>query len=43
MRPRICRDHRPDSLEWGPFEGLGPDVVEGIRHIKAMGGPRLIL
>ena len=19
--------HRPDSLEWGPFEGLGPDIV----------------
>jgi len=23
--------HRPESLEWGPFEGLGPDVVEGAR------------
>ena len=21
--------HRPESLEWGPFEGLGPDLVEG--------------
>jgi dihydrofolate reductase len=35
--------HRPDSLEWGPFEGLGPDIVEGIRRIKAMDGPGLIL
>lgn len=35
--------HRPDSLEWGPFEGLGPDVVEGVRRIKAMDGPGLIL
>src|SRR6202022_3593136 len=35
--------HRPDSLEWGPFEGLGPDVVEGVRRIKAMAGPSLIL
>jgi dihydrofolate reductase len=35
--------HRPDSLEWGPFEGLGPDVVEGVRRIKAMDGPSLIL
>jgi len=34
--------HRPDSLEWGPFEGLGPDIVEGARHIKAMDGPGLI-
>jgi dihydrofolate reductase len=35
--------HRPDSLEWGPFKGLGPDIVEGVRHIKAMDGPGLIL
>ena len=35
--------HRPDSLEWGPFEGLGPDIVEGVRRIKAMDGPGLIL
>ena len=26
--------HRPDSLEWGPFEALGPDIVEGVRRIK---------
>ena len=35
--------HRPDSLEWGPFEGLGPDVVQAVRHIKAMDRPGLIL
>jgi dihydrofolate reductase len=35
--------HRPDSLEWGPFEGLGPDIIEGVRHIKAIDGPGLIL
>jgi dihydrofolate reductase len=35
--------HRPESLEWGPFEGLGPDIVEGIRRIKAQDGPGLIL
>ena len=35
--------HRPESLEWGPFEGLGPDVVEGIRRVKAQDGPGLIL
>ena len=22
---------RPESLEWGPFEGLGPDIVEDTR------------
>jgi dihydrofolate reductase len=35
--------HRPDSLAWGPFEGLGPDVVEDIRRIKSHNGPDLIL
>jgi dihydrofolate reductase len=35
--------HRPDSLEWGLFEGLGPDIVEGVRQNKAMDGPGLIL
>jgi dihydrofolate reductase len=35
--------HRPESLEWGPFEGLGPDVVAGIRRIKSQDGPGLIL
>ncbi len=23
--------HRPESLEWGPFEGLGPDIAGDIR------------
>jgi dihydrofolate reductase len=35
--------HRPESLAWGPFEGIGPDVVESIRRIKAQGGSDLIL
>ncbi|MBV9875673.1 MAG: dihydrofolate reductase family protein [Verrucomicrobia bacterium] len=35
--------HRPDSLEWGPVEDLGPDIVEGIRRIKSKGGPDLIV
>jgi dihydrofolate reductase len=35
--------HRPDSLEWGPSQGLGPDVVEGVRRIKANEGPDLIV
>jgi dihydrofolate reductase len=35
--------HRPESLEWGPFEGLGPDIVEGIRRIKSQDGLDLIL
>ena len=35
--------HRPESLEWGPFEGVGPDFVEGIRRIKSQDGPDLVL
>lgn len=35
--------HRPDSLEWGPFEAVGPDLVEGVRRIKAQDGPDLVL
>jgi dihydrofolate reductase len=35
--------HRPESLEWGPFEGVGPDLVEGIRRIKSQDGPDLLL
>jgi dihydrofolate reductase len=33
--------HRPDSLGWGPAEALGPDIVEGVRRIKAEDGPEL--
>jgi len=35
--------HRPESLEWGPFEGLGPDILEGIRRLKSQDGADLIL
>lgn len=35
--------HRPDSLEWGPFESLGQDIVDDIRRIKSQSGPDLIL
>jgi len=35
--------HRPESLEWGPFKSLGPNIVEDIRHIKSHSGPDLIL
>jgi len=40
---KFVATHRPESLEWGPFEGLGPDIVEGIRRIKSKGGPDLVL
>ncbi len=35
--------HHPESLAWGPSEGLGMDVVEGVRRIKSQDGPDLIV
>jgi len=35
--------HRPESLEWGPFERVGPDLVQDTRRIKSQDGPDLIL
>jgi dihydrofolate reductase len=35
--------HRPDTLAWGPVEDLGPDIVDGVRGIKAKDGPDLIV
>jgi dihydrofolate reductase len=35
--------HRPESLEWGPYEGVGPDIVDGVRRIKSQDGPNVIL
>ncbi len=34
---------RPESLEWGPCEAVGADLVEGIRRIKAKKGPDLVV
>ena len=36
--------HRPESLEWGPFEAVGPDVlVDSVRRIKAKSGPQIMV
>jgi dihydrofolate reductase len=35
--------HRPESLAWGPFESVGPNLVEDVRRIKASGGRDLIV
>jgi dihydrofolate reductase len=35
--------HRPESLAWGPFEGVGPDLVKGVRRIRSQDGPDLIV
>jgi len=40
---KFIATHRPESLEWGPVEGLGPHIIDGIRRIKSQDGPHLIL
>lgn len=35
--------HRPESLQWGPVEGLGGDAIEAIRQLKSTNGPDLVL
>ena len=35
--------HRPESLEWGPFEAIGSDLVDNVRRIKARNGPDLVV
>src|SRR5262245_54224319 len=40
---KFVATHRAESLAWGPFEGLGPDIVEGVRRIKSQDAPDLIL
>jgi dihydrofolate reductase len=40
---KFVATHRPESLEWGPVEPLGPDVADGVRRLKASDGPDLVL
>lgn len=35
--------HRPESLEWGPFQRVGPDLVGAVRNLKSSDGPDLIV
>jgi dihydrofolate reductase len=36
--------HHPDTLgAWGPVEPVGPDLVEGVRRIKSLDGPGLVV
>ena len=35
--------HHPESLAWGPAQGLGDDVADGVRRLRAGDGPDLIL
>ena len=40
---KFVATHRPESLAWGPFEAVGPDIVEGVRRIKSQDGATLVL
>jgi dihydrofolate reductase len=40
---KFVATHRSESLEWGPVEGIGPDIVEDVRRIKSHEGSNLIL
>jgi dihydrofolate reductase len=40
---KFVATHRPEGLEWGPSEAVGPDLVQGIRRIKSQDGPDLVL
>ncbi len=35
--------HRPQSLGWGPFQGLGADVVDRVQQLKQQDGENLVL
>ena len=35
--------HRPESLEWGPFEAIGSDIIDSVRGLKATDGADVIL
>ena len=35
--------HRPESLDWGPVEAVGPNLTEDIARIKGQEGPDLVM
>src|ERR1700743_2442048 len=34
--------HRPEGLEWGPFEAVGSDFIESVRGLKSQNGPDIL-
>jgi dihydrofolate reductase len=40
---KFVATHRPDSLGWGPAQGLGEDIIEGVCRIRSQDGPDLIV
>lgn len=35
--------HRGESLRWGPYEAVGPDLIAGVRALKSRSGPDIVL
>jgi dihydrofolate reductase len=35
--------HRPESLQWGPAQGLSGDIIEELRKLKLTEGPDLVI
>lgn len=35
--------HRPDTLDWGPAEPLGPDPIARLKELKQGDGPELLV
>ncbi|MCP5367526.1 MAG: dihydrofolate reductase family protein [Hyphomicrobiales bacterium] len=40
---KFVATHEPGTLAWGPAEGLGRDIVAGIRAARDRGGPDMIV
>jgi dihydrofolate reductase len=40
---KFVATHRPTTLAWGPAQGLGDDILAGIRRVQATDGPDLIV
>ena len=40
---KFVATHRPDSLAWGPVEGLGTDIAKAVGSVKASEGSDLVV
>lgn len=40
---KFVATHRPEGLEWGPVQRLGPDVAAAVRDLKSQNGPDLLV
>lgn len=40
---KFIATHHPETLTWGPFQPLGPNLVDDLTRIKSQDAPNLIL